>query len=479
MGGVFINYRRGAHGSVVTEVYERLARHFGAQQVFLDTSSIVPGRRFPDELRARIEDCEVVLVVIHEGWAAERDASGARRLDEEKDWVRQEIELALRAGKIIVPLLLDGVKAPRSAELPAAIREVMSWEAHRLPGDRRQSALTELVAVLESHVARTWEPIEPHEKPPFTPGRWLGVSTAVLAAAVLVGVPVLGWDESAARTGRVPFAFFAAAGSLLAMCAPLVAVAVMCGLFRRPVDSWERELHAVEQRKYLSVTHPIAVTLVLVALFGALALTDHGPAAALGLLLVVAVSVARSASTFLRAERKDIDEVVNWPQRLPAAVTRPLLRRAVARLAQRAAEWSGPLPREQREKAWWVLKDVARVLETVDGETRRTRREWLAQDHPWLFSCYVIWVTLSTALALAAILPFVTAGRAPWGLCVMMVVIPLVGLALALGTMEGAYRQQRWQRRTLSAEVARRTAELGARVTELSSPARTRPVTPE
>ena len=34
-----------------------------------------------------------------------------RRLDQEDDWVRKEIETALGAGSLVVPLLVEGAKA--------------------------------------------------------------------------------------------------------------------------------------------------------------------------------------------------------------------------------------------------------------------------------------------------------------------------------------------------------------------------------
>ncbi|MDF3148151.1 toll/interleukin-1 receptor domain-containing protein, partial [Streptomyces sp. T21Q-yed] len=124
MGGIFINYRRGDHEDVVRELYDRLEQHFGEDQVFRDVASIVPGQRYPDTLRERVADCEVLLVVVHRGWLQARGPSGGLRLDDEADWVRREIDQALHTGKTVVPLLLDGAAPPRPDQLPWPVREL-------------------------------------------------------------------------------------------------------------------------------------------------------------------------------------------------------------------------------------------------------------------------------------------------------------------------------------------------------------------
>jgi hypothetical protein len=52
-----------------------------------------------------------MLVLIGEGWLRAHDPETfVRRLDQEGDWVRKEIETALAAGALVVPLLVEGAK---------------------------------------------------------------------------------------------------------------------------------------------------------------------------------------------------------------------------------------------------------------------------------------------------------------------------------------------------------------------------------
>ncbi|MFD9717904.1 toll/interleukin-1 receptor domain-containing protein [Streptomyces sp. NPDC059076] len=485
-GGIFVNYRRGPHLPVVQELRERLVQHFGADHVFFDTSSIIPGRRYSDELRERLADCEVLLVVIHEGWLDARDESGRRRLDRADDWVRREIEGALAAGKVVIPLLLDGAVVPLPSQLPESMADLVMRQAQSLSESGWHADLAQLCAVLEVPVKSPWTALPCPAPPKPPPGRWLGIGTAALAAALLMAL-VLGTladlpenpgsDRSDGATD-VPLAFMAAGWSVLLMCAPVLAVLAVRGVSRWSVNDWERELQAVPHTVYVRRTYLAAVALVLLALLGAFTLREQGILPALGVLLVVIVSVAHTAAGSLRTQRMEAEQWRNWPHALPSPVTRQQLRRAVARLEARARGWSHPLSRQQREKAQWVLQDFEQALAAIRAEGGRSRLTWLRREQPWLFSLYALWVTLNTGLTTAAVLPVLVAGDGSGRLYALPVIAALLSGALGLATMEIAYRQQRWLRSTVVREAEIRVAELAVRVTELSSLARTRPTRP-
>ncbi|MDN3023171.1 toll/interleukin-1 receptor domain-containing protein [Streptomyces sp. S.PB5] len=475
MGGVFINYRRGDHSATVEDLYAELERYFGSGQVFLDRPSLLPGQRFSDALRARVDDCEVLLAVLHPGWAEVRDASGARRLDHEEDWVRQEIEQAFAGGKVVIPVLLDGAVVPRPEELPASIREIVAVNGQPLRRAHRDGDVAELIAVLERDVRADWEPVPaPEER--ARPGRWLGVLTAVLACAVLAGVPALPQDDSWAGTDVLPYTLSLALMSTLLLCAPLIAVAAV-RLVRRSVDDLERDLHAVRHQTYIRQTWPIGVGFVLVG--GSVGLSGGpGPVVAFALLLVLSVAVARAARTHLRLKKRDADLWARWPHRLPARVTRVVLRRAAARLHLRLDRMTAPLSLEQREKAAWELDDITGALGRVAREAQRPRRAWLSQDHPLMLAGYVLWLALTAALFLASGLAYATEGEGTVRRYVALGVMVLIGAATALGTLETAYRYQRRQRRELVRQISGFRDGLVLRVAEMSRPARTKPTAP-
>jgi hypothetical protein len=120
--GVFISYRRDDKRDFARSLYERLARHLGDQQVFMDVDSIDLGVDFTEVVNQRLAQCSVMLVVIGKGWIDCVDSTGRRRLDNPDDLVRLEVETALaRPGVRVIPILVDGAKAPESTELPGSL----------------------------------------------------------------------------------------------------------------------------------------------------------------------------------------------------------------------------------------------------------------------------------------------------------------------------------------------------------------------
>lgn len=105
---LFINYRSEDTGSTASRLYTELAREFGADRVFLDHERIEAGANWPGALRSKVETSNVMFVLIGPHWLTARDTeTGDRRLNIPEDWVRQEIETALKTNKTIIPILIN------------------------------------------------------------------------------------------------------------------------------------------------------------------------------------------------------------------------------------------------------------------------------------------------------------------------------------------------------------------------------------
>ncbi len=61
---------------------------------------------FKDYLEAAVSECSVELVVIGQRWLDTKDQAGHRRLDDPTDFVRIEIEAALKRNLKVIPLLV-------------------------------------------------------------------------------------------------------------------------------------------------------------------------------------------------------------------------------------------------------------------------------------------------------------------------------------------------------------------------------------
>jgi hypothetical protein len=121
MPRVFISYRRDDSRHVTGRIYDRLAQVLGEKQVFKDVDSIPLGVDFRQVLGEQVGSCDAVLAIIGDRWLTATDAEGKRRLDDEADFVRLEIETALKRSIPVIPVLIGDQKMPTAAQLPASL----------------------------------------------------------------------------------------------------------------------------------------------------------------------------------------------------------------------------------------------------------------------------------------------------------------------------------------------------------------------
>ena len=150
--GIFLSYRREQTAAHAGRIYDRLSEAFGEQAVFMDVDSIGLGLDFGRVLDDAVSSCGVMLVLIGPRWAEIGDEQ-VRRLDDPGDYVRQEIEAALRREVRVVPLLLSGAALPRPEELPEELRPLVRRQAFRLPDESFRSQAQVLVERLRPLVA--------------------------------------------------------------------------------------------------------------------------------------------------------------------------------------------------------------------------------------------------------------------------------------------------------------------------------------
>jgi hypothetical protein len=148
-GRIFINYRRGDEPGFAGRLFDRLEQTFEPNQVFIDVDNIPPGHDFVSVIESEVAKCDVLLAIIGRGWLAAADETGARRLDNPDDFVRIEIESALRQGKHVIPVLINSAEMPRPDELPEMLKPLSRRNAVRLTHDRFKADAQEFVKFLE------------------------------------------------------------------------------------------------------------------------------------------------------------------------------------------------------------------------------------------------------------------------------------------------------------------------------------------
>jgi hypothetical protein len=152
-GKIFINYRRGDEPGFTHALLGRLEQTFPAERLFIDVDNIPAGEDFVRALESQVAQCDALLAVIGNGWLDARDERGNRRLDDPNDFVRIEIESALRQGKRVIPVLVHEARMPRPDELPEAIRPLATRNAVRLTHERFRADVQGLIKALQGALA--------------------------------------------------------------------------------------------------------------------------------------------------------------------------------------------------------------------------------------------------------------------------------------------------------------------------------------
>ncbi len=168
MATIFISYRRDDSREASRRMADRLSRQFGTESVFRDVEAIEAGADFSRKILDGIRGAHVMLVLIGPSWLQARCAQGRFRLEEPEDFVRREIETALRWRVPIVPVLIEGASMPDEAELPPSIRQLALRQAHRLTEDEWHEELDDLADCI-AKVYRV-EPL-PHDTRSYLMGR--------------------------------------------------------------------------------------------------------------------------------------------------------------------------------------------------------------------------------------------------------------------------------------------------------------------
>lgn len=148
MSRIFINYRRHDTEGYVGRLYDHLLKQFKPHDIFMDVQNIEPGADFVQVLEDAISACDIFLAMIGPHWLTLKNDEGERRLDEWNDFVRIEIETALKQEKIVIPILVGGATMPNPKYLPETIETFGRRNALTLTHNRFASDVEDLVTFM-------------------------------------------------------------------------------------------------------------------------------------------------------------------------------------------------------------------------------------------------------------------------------------------------------------------------------------------
>lgn len=145
---IFISYKRKSI-NLANNLYYRLTKR--GYRVFFDLDEMKRDR-FDEQLYNHIRNVKDLIVVLEEGSLKAID--DGTYLD---DWFCKELMFAIKEGKNIIPLLLDGYQMPKDSYFPAELKELSYKNALLFGG---LSYFEEYIDKLESQEYITAKPID-------------------------------------------------------------------------------------------------------------------------------------------------------------------------------------------------------------------------------------------------------------------------------------------------------------------------------
>ena len=128
---IFLSYRREDSAHFSGRLLDYLEMRFGTGSTFFDVELIPAGIDFWDHIKATLQRCSVLVVVIGPDWL--QALSGRQRkwyhLGRRVDFVEGEIRAAMEMRLPILPVLFDGAAMPSEKQLPKGLRQVAGLNA--------------------------------------------------------------------------------------------------------------------------------------------------------------------------------------------------------------------------------------------------------------------------------------------------------------------------------------------------------------
>ncbi|HYG79703.1 MAG TPA: toll/interleukin-1 receptor domain-containing protein [Pyrinomonadaceae bacterium] len=194
-GNIFLNYRRDDTAGHAGRIFDRLNQRFPGR-VFRDVTGIAYGLDFVEEIERKLASCQVLIVLIGKYWLTLTDEDGRRRLDDENDFVRLEVAAGLRRNIRVIPVLVNGARMPRAAELPEDLRPLAKRNALEVTEPDFDNDAARLIHALEEALGE--QPPRAEPEPAAEPDRkrsrlgvFVGLGAAALVALLVVVVLAL------------------------------------------------------------------------------------------------------------------------------------------------------------------------------------------------------------------------------------------------------------------------------------------------
>jgi hypothetical protein len=144
----FISYRRDDSAPWAGRIYDHLAQYVPKENLFIDVDNVRGGDVIADRIQESIVRSRLVIIVIGPQWLEAKSPDGKRRLDDPSDFVRLEIETAIRYNIKMIPLIIEGTKMPKASELPESLHKLALYAGYPLSHQFFPQTMKEVVPFL-------------------------------------------------------------------------------------------------------------------------------------------------------------------------------------------------------------------------------------------------------------------------------------------------------------------------------------------
>ena len=186
MVNVFISYRRDDSAGYSGRLADALEKRLGKDTVFRDVEDIKPGEDFVKAIERNLQNASAFLVIMGKDWLTVKDSQGRRRLENPKDYVRIEIESALRLDGLIIPVLVEGAVMPKPEELPRSIAAIANRQAIEMTDSRWDEDIERLIDTFNAFPDERLK-----DKCLVSKNEWFGritLSSALIALILITGI---------------------------------------------------------------------------------------------------------------------------------------------------------------------------------------------------------------------------------------------------------------------------------------------------
>ncbi|MCC6288228.1 MAG: toll/interleukin-1 receptor domain-containing protein [Chitinophagaceae bacterium] len=183
---IFISYRVNDTAADTGRLVDSLKQVFYEDQIFMDIEKLEPGVDFRVALAKSLETCDVLFAVIGPEWVGV-DKNGNPRIKHPEDWVRIELETALKRDIRVIPVLVRDASLPQPEELPESLYPLLNRQTYEISNKRWKYDTDQLINFLKQIGFKPKKQDIPLPEQSGGIGKWLiygliGLALVVIAA---------------------------------------------------------------------------------------------------------------------------------------------------------------------------------------------------------------------------------------------------------------------------------------------------------